>query len=171
MSHIIAVGYELGCEATDKFKSNVIEMFEKKSQSGKTLQEKFPDFHIDDFVFQSEIKSGVFYSQPPAGDTDCRMEEEKMKEWYEKHESDDSIFIDSFYYHYSKKKNGTKNPLIIVASCHNVSGHRFFSFLSLMTSGPITTCHKRNIRSGLYSGPFTFGTPLKVPARSYAYWS
>lgn len=171
MSHINAVGYELGYEAICEFRKNVVEMFEKKSQSGKTLHEKFPDFDIDDFVFQSEIKSGVFYRIPPSGDEYCRMEEEKMTKWYEKHASDEEIFIDSFYYYYSKKKDGTKNPLIIAASCHNVSGHRFFSFLSLMTSGPITTCHKRNIRNGLYSGPFTFGNPLKVKAKSYIYKS
>jgi hypothetical protein len=56
-----------------------------------------------------------------------------------------------------------KNPLFIIATCHNISGNRFYSFLSNMSTGITTTCHKRNIRNGIYSGP------IKVYAKPYLY--
>lgn len=169
MSYTIAVGYDIGSEAIEEFKKNVVDLFGKKLNSGKTLSERYPDFNLSDFTFQSQILSGVFYHTPPAGDDECRKNQEEMVKWYDKHKSDEYIFIDSFYYHYSKNKNGIKNPLLIIASCHNISGHRFYSFLSNMTSGPSTTCHKRNINNKLYSGPFTFDSSLKVKAKSYIY--
>ena len=167
--NIIAVGYELDSQSIEEFKKNVILLCQKKSNSGKTLNDKFPDFNIDDFVFQSKILSGVFYLCPPVGDKDCQKNTNEMISWYEKHKLSEYIFIDSFHFHYSTKKNGEKNPLFIIATCHNISGNRFYSFLSNMSSGITTTCHKRNIRNGIYSGPITFDTPIKVYAKPYLY--
>lgn len=104
MPYIIAVGYELGLDAIDEFKKNVVDMFEKKTNSQKTLYDKFPEFNLENFVFQPQIYSGIFYRTPPAGDDDCRKTEEELKTWYGKHQNDENIFIDSFYYYYSKKK-------------------------------------------------------------------
>lgn len=170
MKYPIAVGYELNQDSIETFKNAVVELFSRKTNSGKTLHDSYPHFNLDHFKFENKILSGVFYGHSTSmSDDDCLKSSFQLKEWYEKHITDDSIFIDSFYIHYSKKKNGDLNPLLIIAACHNISGHRFYSFLSNMSEGYATTMHKRNIRNGNYGHPIQFNPSIKISAKPYLY--